>query len=478
MNLQKRIEILLFCTIFFAYAYFLQGRGGWGTTVRFDFVYAVAEKGTLQIDDYHENTGDKAYFKEHFYLDKAPGGVFLGIPVYFIIKSAANILHLPIPQDPNNTFVTSLITLLAVSLPSALFIIYFFRFINSFAKKTIYALWLALAYGLATLAFPYSTLFHGHHIAAICSFISFGMIFDMKRKKAFENFPLLLAGILAGYSIISEYQTGLILIGLSVYLTTILDQKKKLLYYGLGIFLSLIPLFIFNKLCFQNIFHLGYNYCWFPEYYAKTKQGIFGINISSFNVAHLYGITFSPYRGLFYFSPFLALAFVGLCFLFRQRQLRKEGILLTFLSLAYILWFSSYFGWYSGWCFGPRYLIPILPFLTFPIIFFLNGFSHRPFMLLLFKALALISFIYILMGTAVNPEFIPHLIARPLQDWCLPAILNGRISFNLGFFLINCFSRWLSNPALSLLTLLPLLLYLGIMVYILTKLASKIDAAK
>lgn len=72
MNLRvrlKKTEWVLFLTVFFAYAYFFQGRGGWGTSVRFDYVYSSVEKKSLNIDAFHENTEDKAFYKDHYYLN-------------------------------------------------------------------------------------------------------------------------------------------------------------------------------------------------------------------------------------------------------------------------------------------------------------------------------------------------------------------------------------------------------------------------
>ena len=54
-----RRALLIGLVAFFSFAYFYSG-GGYNQNTRFDLVRAVVERGTLQIDAYQENTGDKA----------------------------------------------------------------------------------------------------------------------------------------------------------------------------------------------------------------------------------------------------------------------------------------------------------------------------------------------------------------------------------------------------------------------------------
>src|SRR5256712_13515877 len=75
----KRRALLISAVAFISYAYFYQG-GGWNQNSRFDLVRAILERGTLRIDAYQENTGDKALFNGHYYSDKAPGLALLALP--------------------------------------------------------------------------------------------------------------------------------------------------------------------------------------------------------------------------------------------------------------------------------------------------------------------------------------------------------------------------------------------------------------
>src|SRR5919202_6154659 len=74
-----RLPLLVGLLLLGSYAYFYQG-GGWNQNSRLDLSRALVERGTLQIDAYADNTGDKAVFDGHAYSDKAPGQALAAVP--------------------------------------------------------------------------------------------------------------------------------------------------------------------------------------------------------------------------------------------------------------------------------------------------------------------------------------------------------------------------------------------------------------
>src|SRR5262249_7030175 len=81
----------------------------------------------------------------------------------------------------------------------------------------------------------------------------------------------------------------------------------------------------------------------------------------------LLGILISPNRGLFVYTPFALFSLWGGILLWKHRG----DLLLRYLSLgviAQILIYGSYLGWSGGWCYGPRYLTDISPFLSFLLV--------------------------------------------------------------------------------------------------------------
>ena len=81
-----RPEAALFALALGVYAYFYQA-GGWNQNARFDLVRAIVERGTLRIDAYESNTGDKAERDGHLYSDKAPGVSLTALPMYAAVHA-------------------------------------------------------------------------------------------------------------------------------------------------------------------------------------------------------------------------------------------------------------------------------------------------------------------------------------------------------------------------------------------------------
>lgn len=79
----------------------------------------------------------------------------------------------------------------------------------------------------------------------------------------------------------------------------------------------------------------------------------------------LYGMLFSSGKSVFLFSPPVLLGVAGIFWLWRRH--RADTLLIAGLVLATLLYYSAWWAWYGGWSWGPRFLVPVLPFLILPI---------------------------------------------------------------------------------------------------------------
>ncbi|MFB6089154.1 MAG: hypothetical protein ABEK36_05230, partial [Candidatus Aenigmatarchaeota archaeon] len=79
-------------------------------------------------------------------------------------------------------------------------------------------------------------------------------------------------------------------------------------------------------------------------------------------------ILFYPYRGLFFYYPFLLLFFPGLYFMY-NKKLKKESILLLGIFLTTIIGVSWQGAWWGNFAFGPRRFVLLMPFLAIPILY-------------------------------------------------------------------------------------------------------------
>src|SRR5438128_10642882 len=110
-----------------------------------------------------------------------------------------------------------------------------------------------------------------------------------------------------------------------------------------------------------------------------------------------------------------------------HRQLRPEGLLVLAMMVVYLLFICNYgssmYDWGGGLFFGPRHLIPVLPFLAIPLYFGAQRVRW------LFYPLAAISLFYMLLATAVEPR-----VAFPFgdiaRDFLLPDYLTGHFAQN------------------------------------------------
>ena len=135
----------------------------------------------------------------------------------------------------------------------------------------------------------------------------------------------------------------------------------------------------------------------------------------------MYGVTFSPYRGLFYFAPVLLISIIGLIVSLKPRERRGEVAAIVFVSAVFFAVNVSFNGWEGGFGIGARYLVPIIPLLGILVVG-CGGWTR-----LLFAPLAVLSLLINFAATAVDPQ--PSgTIPRPLTQYILPLLVNGHFS--------------------------------------------------
>ncbi len=138
-----------------------------------------------------------------------------------------------------------------------------------------------------------------------------------------------------------------------------------------------------------------------------------------------------------------------------DRAHRAEMWMCLWAVSSFFLFNSSSAMWWGGNRAGPTYLIPMVPYMTIPIVYFLrNNLGWR-------KALAGLmtvwSFLFVWVETIGGQSF-PDLTPNPIWTLSLPAGLRGDIARNWGMLLR------LRGPV----SLLPLLVLAVPLVYLLT----------
>lgn len=475
-------EFLLFILFFSCYIYFFPRRADWGQNARLDEVLAIVDEQTLSIDSYQFNTKDVAFYNGHYYSVKAPGTTFLSIPAYAAFKVSLKIPPLnrllmslsyydPSHRSPDHWsqipiaesyFASALyfVTVFTGALPSAILGVVFYRLLGRFSSRSSHKLGLTLAYGLATIAFPYSGAFYGHQLAATFAFTAFYLLSSQERRPDAKKASWV--GLLLGLTVLTEYPTVLIAAILFVYAVYRLRDPLRIVWILAGGLPPLALLMSYSCAIYGTVLPVSYLYA--PHFHKVHHTGLMGITYPRLDA--LYGITFSPYRGLFFLSPFLLLAIPGFYYFLRERGYRSEALTALAVVLSFFWYNASLFGWADGWAVGPRYLVPMLPFMAFPIIFFLKDRLRRQvpdkkvrWKEILFLSLVAGSFLLVWAETVGGESFPPVYSYHPLTDFALPNYLQGQLARNLG--MVIGLPAWFS--------LLPLLVLLGVGIWFLWK---------
>jgi hypothetical protein len=480
-----RITLWLAGVLFLCFVYFLPRWLDWNQDARVDMTAAIVNHRTIAIDAYQANTGDDAFYRGHYYSNKAPGQSLLGIPVYGAQKAFTSFppgRNLVNAVEKNSgwslalressvRFLLSpkldfalfqyLASIFTVAVPSVLFLLVFFWFLGFFSESVANRLILTLGLGLATIFFPYSQVFYSHVPAAALLFVAFVLLYLLanqdhakgKRSDWIHDRSTLasaVAGLCLGAAVVFEYPAAIISLLIGLYGLTHLPRRLSG-YLVLGSIPGLLTVMGFNYAAYHNPIVTGYS--GHSVVWKQESQGIGGFSWPP-RLNAIWGMSFSPYRGLFFLSPFLLLSVPGFWMWFR----RGGHARLLCLAIPPIFFFTvaMYWGWYAGWAVGPRYLIPMLPFLTLPIIFvldYLKSWGARAAV----YGLLILSLLNVWIQTLGGLEFPPTKSLNPLFSDSLPALSRGEIPLNLGTFVL--YPAFGTRAALSI---VPLFLLLGV----------------
>src|SRR5829696_6242303 len=461
----KRTSLMLFLLVFFCYSYFLpqlpseaehrtkkqdvlehleaEGdeteRGGevvgHNEKSRLALIAAVVEHHRLEIDADHEMTSDKAWYDGHYYSDKAIGTAVLGVPVYAAYRELVGFEHFARELwKPNNPLY--ILTVAVVALPSAILSVLLYQLARLMEAGRAWALLLTLLYAFGTLAFPFSTVFFGHQLAAAFAFAAFFFLVRARLETSSgptSAWSLLAAGALAGLAVLGEYPVALVAAFLFLYAATFVRPKHRLMPYVLGGLPAAALLLAYNWQTMGSPLSFAYEHVSDPRF-EEMRNGFFGISQPSWS--SFVEITIGP-RGLLRQSVFLWLMPLGVWLMCRKPGWRRECALCVGVGLAFVVWNSGYYLPLGGSTPGARFLVPSLPFLMVPLFFLAR---QSGVLLHVTKAVVLLagawSVSLYFLATSVRP-LLREDVTDPVRDFWLPALSTGKMRANLGQLLFG-----------------------------------------
>ena len=390
----------------------------------------LIDKGSVIIDPYIEYTSDRAFSNGHYYCDKAVlTSITAAIP-YGLARIISNAAGLKIPP-PAYRYISE-------RLSAGISFILLMLFMKKELKKSEKPLFLPLlALGAGSILLPYSTLLYGHVPAALLLFLSF---YCQNRKKYLQ------ADIFGALAAAAEFPVMLPFLILAAYRGRKYWSPVRILRMGGIILLAFLPQLIHNMLAFGSPLTMGYS-LETVDAFAGMSQGLFGFTLPSLKAIYL--LLLSPERGLFFYMPWAAPGIAGFFIGKRFTSVLKTDPL-PLITVSYILLFSAYYMPTGGWAFGPRHLIPVIPFFAIGLAKFVSISRKHLFMAAL---LVLPSILIALIGTfgEIHQPVHPFENPLPLPQW----------NIGLTMMLDGHHSLWLFGTAGVVTTTIALLLLWG-----------------
>jgi len=390
-----KAAILVGAVSFFSFIYFYEG-GGWNQNSRFDLLRAIVEQHTLRIDAYHENTQDKAHFQGHYYSDKAPGLVFLAVPVAVVARSVMRVVGIDPSSARGEYLLSYFVSAFVVALPTALAVVGLFFLGLRFGVGVDGAAFGALVMGMGTPIWAYASLFWAHAMVGACLVFGFAAAVKVETEnsceakiptsrtniardpstslrarmghpsssRAAEFWWALAVGLAAGWATVTEYPAAPASAALALFaLSQVWDRgwaarSRVVAGIGIGALLCVAVLMGYLHAAFGG-FRPSYSYYDPNSFSFMQQQGYMGLTYP--HPDRLLKLLFGCARGLFFASPICLAAVAGLWWLRKTTQ--AAAIVAGGIVAYYFLFNSSFYWWKAGLTFGPRYAGAAIPLL-------------------------------------------------------------------------------------------------------------------
>lgn len=220
----------------------------------------------------------------------------------------------------------------------------------------------ALAWGLLTPALAYSRFFFTEPLAAL------GLVAACLSALRFSGWAGSFgAGLGLSFAALARPAALALVPAILPLVAPRLWASGRLLGFSLGLLPGILGLGLYNAVRFGNPLVAGLS----PVETFSTPPWV-GIP----------GLLWSPGRGLLFFAPAALIGLAGLPFAWKVH--RRLAVTSALMVLGHLVLYGTWYGWHGGHAWGPRFLVPALPFLALGSGPLLGGWAERG---LVFKAI-------------------------------------------------------------------------------------------
>ena len=291
------------------------------------------------------------------YSKKGPAPAFLAVPLYLLAWAI-----------PGVGLIQA--TLLYNTLTTAISALLLRRWTRRLGYGHSVATAVALTFGLGTLAWPYATHYFGEPTSAL-SLVGAGYALTRWRESQRPKYAFLAGLALAGMvaTVTAHALLIPIFIAYALWMESPYSQvdggaeeqrsrgtgrwrrpdARSVMAFLVPLAAMAIALTTYNWARFGHPFSTGYHFDAGEGWTTPLWQG-------------LWGLLLSPYRGLVWYTP-LSLAAV-LAWRSFWREHRAEAGLVAGLTVVLVILYSLWWMWWGGFAWGPRFLVPLCPFLA------------------------------------------------------------------------------------------------------------------
>ncbi|MGC9335983.1 MAG: ArnT family glycosyltransferase [Anaerolineae bacterium] len=342
---------------------------------------SIARRGALDIEMVRWMGEQQGSFGPdgHLYSRKGIGTTLAALPHYW----------LSLQSEPLGNVQTAMLTNGAITALTGLLVFLLLRRLNYGRGVALAA---TLAFGLGTMAWPYARYLFSESLAGLGLMAS--AYFLLHHRDEASPWSLVLAGAGLAVALLARLNNAIMAPFLGLALLAYLYQQhgqawrrylRPVILFGLPVLAALLITGWYNWARFGSPLTTGY----LPEETFSTPF-----------LEGLYGLLLSPGRGLLWYNPLLFAALLGWVPFLRKH--RTEALLAGAVVLSNAAFYASWFLWWAGHAWGPRFLVSVLPFAALPLAGAFQPATRRRWLWAGLAALALASLAVQVLGVAVD----------------------------------------------------------------------------